>query len=157
MIKAKEIKLVELKRLKLNPKNRNSHPDDQIERLMKLIEHQGFRQPLIVSKRSGLVLAGHGRFEAAKRLGLKKLPVIYQEFESEEQEYAFAVSDNAIGAWSELDLSGINTDVPDLGPDFDIDLLGMKSFTIEPAEKLDAEEPEPKEKLKSCPSCGYEW
>lgn len=142
MIKASEIKIVSLKSLKLNPKNRNAHPEEQIDRLVKIIQYQGFRNPLIVSNRSGLVVAGHGRYEAAKRLELKTVPVMFQDFESEEQEYAAQVSDNAIGYWSNLDLSAINTDIVDLGPDFDIDLLGIKGFTIDVADKPQCDEDE---------------
>lgn len=136
-IEAKDIKLVKIKELKPNPKNRNKHPEEQIERLADIIKYQGFRQPIVVSNRTGLVVAGHGRLEAAKRLNLDSVPVVFQDFDSEEQEYSFGVSDNAIASWAELDLSGINTDLPELGPDFDIDMLGLKDFVLEPAEKLE--------------------
>jgi len=138
MIRANEIQIVSIKDIKLNPKNRNKHPKEQIERLAEIIKYQGFRNPLIISSRTGLVVAGHGRYEAAKMLKLKEVPVMVQDFESEEQEYAAQVSDNAIASWAELDLSGINLDVPDLGPDFNIDLLGIKDFVLEPAEKFEA-------------------
>ena len=59
----------------------------------------------------------------------------YQDYENEDQEYADVVSDNSIASWAELDLSLINLEVPSLGPDFDIDLLGIKNFEIEPADK----------------------
>jgi len=62
--------------------------------------------------------------------------VSYQDYESDDQENADAVSDNSISSWSELDLSGINTDLADFDPSFDIDLLGIKDFVLEPAEKL---------------------
>lgn len=139
MIKANEIKIVPLKDIKLNPKNRNKHPKEQIERLAQIIDYQGFRAPLIVSNRTGLIVAGHGRYEAAKLLKLKEVPVMYQDFESEEQEYAAQVSDNAIASWAELDLSGINADLPELGPDFDLDLLGIKDFTLDLSEKINNE------------------
>lgn len=133
MIKAEEICFVEIKELRPNPKNRNKHPRDQIERLMKLIEYQGFRNPVIVSKQSGFIVAGHGRALAAQRLGLTEVPVIYQDFDSDDQEFAYQVSDNSIASWAELDLSGINEDLVNMGP-FDIDLLGIKSFTVDPSE-----------------------
>lgn len=134
-IESKEILIVPIKEIKLNPKNRNKHPKEQIDRLVKIIEYQGFRTPVTVSKRTGLLVAGHGRIMAAKKLGYKEVPAIFQDFESEEQEIAHGISDNAIALWSELDLQGINVDVPDLGPDFDIDLLGIKNFTIDVSEK----------------------
>lgn len=127
--------LVPLSELKPHPRNRNTHPDDQISRLARVIEYQGFRHPIVVSNLSGFIVAGHGRLAAAKKLKLKEVPVDYQDFGSEEQEYAFLVSDNAVALWAELDLSGINADIGDLGPDFDIDLLGIKNFEIDVADK----------------------
>ncbi len=145
-IQAKEIQLVDIDSLVLNPKNNNKHPKEQIDRLAKLIQYQGFRNPVIVSKRTGFVLAGHGRIEAAKLAGLKEVPAMFQDFENEAQEYAYLTSDNAIASWAELDLSAVNTEMLDLGPDFDIDLLGIKDFVIEPMDgilpELSAEDPD---------------
>ena len=129
-------KLVDVSELKAHPKNRNDHPADQIVRLAKILEYQGWRYPVKVSKQSGFITSGHGRVLAAKHLGWKQVPVNFQEYENEEQEYADIVSDNSIASWSELDLSAINSDIVDLGPDFDIDLLGIKDFVVEPADKL---------------------
>lgn len=151
MIKATDIVLSDIRKLKLNPKNRNKHPKEQIERLQKLIEYQGFRNPIIVSNQSGFVVVGHGRIEAAKNLGIKEVPVIYQDFDDETQEQAYLISDNAIASWAELDLSEINVDIQDMGPDFDIDLLGIKGFEIDVADKeLGDEEdtPEPPKESK---------
>jgi len=138
--------LVDVSTLKAHPQNRNDHPADQIVRLAKILEYQGWRYPVKVSKRSGFITSGHGRVLAAKSLGWKQVPVNFQDYDSDEQEYADVVSDNAIASWSELDLSGINTDIGDLGPDFDIDLLGIKDFVIEPAEtslpNLESKEPD---------------
>ena len=136
---AKAIQMVEAHKLTPNPKNPNKHPPCQIERLAKLIDYQGFRNPIIVSNRSGFIVVGHGRLEAAKKLGLEEVPVIYQDFADEVQEYAYVVSDNTIADWADTDLSMVNTEMLDLGPDFDIDLLGIKDFTIEPIEKYDEE------------------
>lgn len=119
-----------------NPKNRNDHPQDQILRLCEIIKYQGFRIPLIISNRSGMLVSGHGRLLAAKFLGLKQVPVLYQDFESEDQEYAAGISDNSIASWSELDLKSINTEITALGPDFNIDLLGIKDFVVEPSDKF---------------------
>lgn len=130
-------KLVPLSELRQHPKNRNKHPANQIERLAKVLKYQGWRKPITVSNRSGFITAGHGRLEAALKNGWKEVPVDYQDYESEEQEYADLTADNALASWAELDLSGINLDIGDLGPDFDIELLGLQEFTVEPADKLD--------------------
>lgn len=145
-----EIKMVPVSELKPHPKNRNKHPSDQIERLAKILEYQGFRYPVKVSNRSGFVTSGHGRIEAAKLKGWTHVPVSYQDYDDDDQEYLDVQSDNAIASWSELDLSGINADLESIGP-FDLDLLGIKDFVLEPSEKYagcdEDEVPEPKESI----------
>lgn len=144
-IQADSVELVSTSSLTRHPKNMNVHTDEQIERLIKLIEYQGWRNPLIVQKGTNHIVAGNGRHMAAEKMGLEKVPVLYQEFTDEAQLYSYIVSDNAINAdqWGGgLDLSQINKDIIDLGPDLDIDMLGLKDFVIEPIEKLDPQSDE---------------
>ena len=138
-IKAQNIEMVSVDELIPHPKNMHTHPQEQIDRLCKIIEYQGFRTPLTVQKSTNLIVTGHGRLMAAKQLGMDKVPVSYQEFESEEQLYAHIVADNAIGkdTWASLDLSQINTDILELGPELDIDMLGLKDFTVDPLDLHD--------------------
>lgn len=147
--------LVDISELKLHTKNANKHPDDQIERLAKILRFQGFRSPVIVSNLSGCVVAGHGRIEASKANGWTHVPVNYQDFESEDQEVAHLHADNSIASWAELDLSAINAQMGDFGPDFDLELLGLKSFVLDPSEMPDIDLPEEK-KPKLCQECGAE-
>lgn len=147
MIRANQIELVEISKIVPNPKNRNKHSEGQIHKLAEIIRYQGFRSPLLISNRTGMLVAGHGRLLAAKLLGYTHVPVMYQDFNSEEQEYAAQISDNAIAFGAELDFEAINLDLPDLGPDFNIDLLGIKDFTLDRSEK-------PQTEYKTCETCG---
>ena len=133
-IHCKYDRLVAVGDLKSHPKNRNEHPSDQIQRLAKMLAYQGLRAPIVVSELSGYIVKGHGTVMALKVNKWKEVPVVIQHFDSEEQEYAFVQGDNAIAAWAELNLSDVNGDVQDLGPDFDIDLLGIKGFKIDLSE-----------------------
>jgi len=155
-IKAKNISLVKIGNLKEHPKNPNKHGSDQIDRLVKIIKSQGFRSPVVVSNLSGYVVAGHGRLMAAKRLKLKELPVMYQDFDNEEMEYAHMVADNSLGEWSFLDLGQINQEVENLGPDFNIELLGIKNFALDISEHgfSPPADFESDKKHKVCPHCG---
>lgn len=153
-IHCKYDELINPSKLKNHPKNRNKHGQDQIERLAELYKYHGIRHPIIVSKLSKCIVAGHGRKLAAIRAGIKEMPVVYQDFESSESEYAFIQADNAIALWAELDMAGINEDISDLGPDFDINMLGIQDFTIDVADKFEdkdadeiSEEVEPIAKL----------
>lgn len=130
-------KMVPIEELNFHPRNRNAHPEEQIERLAKIILYQGWRYPVKVSKQSGLITSGHGRVMAAKLKGWKTVPVSYQDYDSADQEYADVQSDNSIASWAELDLSTIKTDVKSLGPGFDVELLGLKDLNV------GAEEEEP--------------
>jgi DNA modification methylase len=129
--------MVPIGQLKRHPKNRNKHPQEQLIRLAQILDYQGWRYPVKVSRRSGHVTSGHGRIEAARLNGWTEIPVNFQDYDSDEQEYADVQSDNAIASWSELDLGAINIDLADLGPDFNIDLLGIEGFVLEPTEKLE--------------------
>lgn len=163
VIKCSYTELVSIKDLKPHPKNPNVHSKDQIQRLAKIIEYQGQRHPIIVSKLSGYIVAGHGRFEVFKKLKWKQVAVDYQDFENEDQEYTFIVSDNAIAEWAQLDLAQINMELEQLGP-IDIELLGLKDFKVEPME-LDYSDKNSEIDTKNfgndlrhtCPKCGFEF
>lgn len=130
-----EVKLVALKDIKLNSLNRNSHPPEQIAQLAKIISYNGFRMPGTISNQSGILIAGEGRYLAAKELGMKKMPVFFQDFDSLEHEYAHGIADNALQRQAILDMSAINEDIGPLGPEFDIDMLGIKEFKIDVSER----------------------
>jgi 16S rRNA G966 N2-methylase RsmD len=127
--------MIPISELKPNPKNPNKHSKEQIKRLAKILEYQGWRYPVKVSNQTGLISSGHGRVLAAKSLKETHVPVSFQDYDNEEQEYADLVADNSIASWSELDFSMINIEIPDLGPEFDIEMLGLKDFSIEVADK----------------------
>lgn len=139
-IHCKYDELVPVNKLKPHPKNPNKHPQEQIERLAKILAYQGFRYPIKISKQTGFITSGHGRILAAKLNNWKEVPVNYQDYESDEQEYADIVADNSVASWAELSLSDINLELPELGPDFDIEMLGLKNFMLEPADKQDYRE-----------------
>lgn len=155
--------LVKLNDLKPHPSNRNKHPADQINRLSKLIKYNGIRHPIIVSKRSGFIVAGHGRLAAARLLELDNFPVEYQDFDSDEAEYSFLQSDNAIALWAELDLETIQKDVLYFKDSFDVDWLGFKDFKLNFGdssndEKEEKERSDPESEFEhECPSCGFQF
>lgn len=132
-IKSKFIEMMNVEEIVPNPKNANRHSVDQIKRLEKLIQYQGFRNPLIISNRTGFLVVGHGRLEAAKNLNIQNLPVIKQDFESEAQEYAYLISDNEIARWSELDKQAVHLELESL--DIELDFLGIEDFSVSKEEK----------------------
>lgn len=120
--------------LKPNPKNPNQHPDDQIVLLAKIIKKQGWRAPITVSTLSGLVVRGHGRLMAARRLGTEYVPVDYQDYATEAEEYADLIADNRLAELAELDnrmLLDLIDDIETLGGD-----TGLTAYTEEEVARL---------------------
>lgn len=95
--------LVDAATLVPNPKNPNTHPDNQIQLLGRVIRGNGWRQPITVSTRSGFIVKGHGRLAAALLEGFKLVPVDYQSYASEADEYADLIADNRIAELAEID------------------------------------------------------
>lgn len=161
-IKSEKIVLVDSDKIIINPRNTNKHSNEQIDKLVKLIKHNGFRDPLIISNRSGFLIAGHGRLEAARKLKMKKIPVIYQEFKNEAEEFQFMTAHNAIAKWAELDNDLILRGIEEF--DIDLDLMGLKDFKI--PEVIDSYEDKNEEintenfgndLQHTCPKCGFEF
>ena len=107
--------LVDIGKAVPNPKNPNSHPKAQIELLAKIIKAQGWRQPITISTRSGLIVKGHGRLEAAILLGADQVPVDFQNYATEAEEIADLTADNRLAELAEMN----NTMLSDLLTDFD--------------------------------------
>lgn len=149
--------LVELHKLQPNPKNANKHPEKQIKLLAKIIDYQGQRNPIVVSKRSGFIVSGHGRLEAIKSLGWEKAAVDFQDFENEAQEYAHMIADNKIQELAEHDDSMMIDEIKVLGLE-DFELLGLEDFELPNFEPGNIEDQGELDKLKvtilECPKCG---
>lgn len=125
-----------IEKLVPNPKNPNKHPSDQIALLARIIKATGWRQPITVSTRSGFIVKGHGRLMAAKEAGLAEVPVDYQNYATEAEEYADLVADNRLAELSEIDqamlsdiFKGIDTD------EIPIELTGYTAEQIGELEK----------------------
>ena len=114
--------IVDIMKVIPNPKNPNSHPERQIEILSQIILAQGWRKPITVSKRSGFVVSGHGRLLAALLLKAEKVPVDYQDYATEAEEYADLVADNRIAELSSID-EDLLIDILNEINDTDIDVL----------------------------------
>ena len=116
-----------------HPRNTNKHGAKQIDLLARIIRHQGWRNPIVVSARSGFVVAGHGRLAAALQLGAAEVPVDVQEFATEADEWAHLVADNRIAELADMDQAGLGDLLRDLGEveDFDLELTGFDTSELD--------------------------
>ncbi|HPA20892.1 MAG TPA: ParB/Srx family N-terminal domain-containing protein [Verrucomicrobiae bacterium] len=125
--------LVDPATLQPNPTNPNRHGAGQIQLLAAIIRDQGWRAPITVSKRSGLIVRGHGRLEAALLLGCEQVPVDYQDYASEAEELADLLADNRLSELAELDEEGLRSliaKVRESDPEFDVELTGFMEDEI---------------------------
>lgn len=125
-------KLIPVQDLKPNPRNPNVHGENQIKLLGDIIINAGWRQPITVSKRSGLIVKGHGRRLAAMLKGLKYAPVDFQDYASEEEEHADLIADNRIAELAEMDAEKLSDLLRELDgiDDFNIDLTGFDETSL---------------------------
>src|SRR3990167_7672345 len=97
-----EIENLEISKIKPYPKNAKKHPKSQIEKIANSIKKFGFNQPIVLEKNNEIVV-GHGRYEAAKLLGLEDVPVVRIDNLSEEEVRAYRLADNKLNE-SEWDM-----------------------------------------------------
>lgn len=137
-----------LEKFKQHPLNPNRHPIEQIKLLATIIVHQGWRNAIVVSKRSGLVIKGHGRLEAAHMAELEHAPFDLQEYESEEAEMQDMIADNRLAELSERDADALGDLIRDLEKKGAVTMTGYDKDAIdellgriaEPTAAADAED-----------------
>lgn len=124
--------LVSIRDLRPHPRNPNKHSEKQVALLAKIIAAQGWRLPITVSTRSGYIIRGHARLLAAQQLGIEHCPVDYQDYDSDEAEWADLVADNRIAELADTDYPMLAALLADLNDrDLDMDLTGFSAEEID--------------------------
>jgi ParB-like chromosome segregation protein Spo0J len=141
--------------------------DHAVEKIAAAIHEFGFRVP-ILAKSDGLVIDGHLRLKAARKLGLETVPVILADDMTDNQVRAFRLSVNKMADLAEWDEAMLALEVSALQlEDFDLSLTGFEPGELdvlingpdfEPGSeddqgKLDELAP----KIVKCPHCGEEF
>lgn len=105
--------------------NSRTHSEHQIKQIAASIKEFGFLNPVVVDGDDGIV-AGHGRVEAAKLLGLDEVPTIDASYLSDAQRKAFVIADNKLALNAGWDMDTLTIEIEGLQEsDFDIDVLGF--------------------------------
>ena len=121
------IKNIPIKNLKQYDKNPRVIPEDAILKVSKSIEVHGFNQPIVTDEKLRICV-GHVRYLAAKKLGLKDVPVFVKKFNSEAEFIAYNVADNKTSEFSIWDNDGLK-DILQLIEDDDSDLISSLGFS----------------------------
>jgi len=99
---------------KIIPYIRNPRKNENaIEKVASSIQEFGFRQPIVVDSKN-VIIAGHTRFEAAKRLGLDVVPIHVADGLTEQQAKAYRIADNRVGQEAEWDYDLLKLELEEL-------------------------------------------
>lgn len=119
--------------LKPNSRNSRTHSEKQIHKIAKSIKKLGFNNPILINKKR-VVIAGHGRLEAAKLLKLDSVPTICLENLTEEQIRAYIIADNKIALEAGWDKEILKIELEELSAldvDFDVTITGFETAEID--------------------------
>ena len=125
--------IVAISRIKLNPKNARTHSKRQIRKIAASMRQFGFAAPILVDEQNVLI-AGHGRLEAAKSLGLSTVPAIVIEGLSDAKKRALMLADNRIAQDAGWDLERLAEELAELPELLVEDSLEISVTGFEPAE-----------------------
>ncbi len=121
--------------------NNRLHSEQQVDRIANSIAQFGFNQP-IVTDENNVVLVGHGRLEAAKKLGLEQVPVLKKGDLTETQKKAYRILDNKLQNDSTWNVESLELELAVLEEaDFDLSDWGLDDLNkLFPKQELEAEE-----------------
>ena len=118
-------KLSDIRPYEKNPRKN----DEAVKYVAESISQFGFKVPIVIDK-NGIIVAGHTRYKAAKKLNLKEVPCIIADDLSEEQVKAFRLADNKVAEKAEWDFDLLLDELDDLFT-FDMTLFGFDEFAEE--------------------------
>lgn len=125
-MKIQNLTLDKIKPYENNPR----HNDMAVEKIAESIKKFGFQNPIILDK-NNVIIAGHTRYKAAQKLGLKEVPCIVDDTLSEEQVKAYRIADNKLAELSTWNYETLKLELQDLSDlEFDLGTLGFSDFEL---------------------------
>lgn len=152
--------------------NAKKHPEAQIEQIIQSIKEVGFNDPIGVWGGQSVIVEGHGRYEAAKRLGMETVPVVRLDHLTDAQRKAYCLLHNKTTMNSGFDEDKLEEELQtiiDAMPDFDLEQFGFNlDFTLpddaeeslenlRAGEEIDPDDYSDDEFSCTCPRCGFKF
>lgn len=137
-----EIVYKKINELKPYENNSRTHDESQIKQICESIKEYGWTNPVLIDEK-GMIIAGHGRVEAGKKLDIKEVPCIVLSGLTEAQKKAYVIADNKMAlnaGWNEELLKTELENLKEL--DFDLELTGFNIDELDELFKQDEEEQE---------------
>ena len=112
-------------------RNARTHSEEQVAQIAASLAEFGFNNPCLVDEQ-GVLIAGHGRVLAARRLGLETVPVIVLAHLSDARKKAFRIADNKLALNAGWDEALLRLEMEELQAlEFDLDITGFASVELE--------------------------
>lgn len=119
----------------ITPYERNPRLNDNaVDAVAASIREFGFKVPIIIDK-DGVIVAGHTRLKAAKKLGLETVPCVIADDLDEDQIKAFRLADNKVSEFAEWDLDLLDLELADI--DLDMEVFGFDLGDDDPVEVVE--------------------
>lgn len=151
-----KIEYIDVAKLKPYDKNTRKHEDYDVSQIAKSIEEYGFNDPIGIWGKDNIIVEGHGRLLAAKKLGMDKVPCIRLDDLTDEQRRAYAIMHNKTAELSAWDFDLLAEEIPELDfSGFDVD-WGLGDDEDE-AEIVEDEAPEVDEEHEPICKLGDVW
>jgi len=157
-----KIEIVDINTIKPYENNPRKLKDSAIEKVAKSIKEFGFRQPIVVDKEK-IIVVGHTRYRASKKLGLTNVPITIADNLTPEQINAYRIADNRTNEEAEWDIELLKTELKDLQlKDFDLDLTAfdedqLNNFLFEEKDGLTDEDAVPETPEEPITKLGDIW
>lgn len=151
-----KIEYVDVAKLKPYDKNTRKHEDYDVSQIAKSIEQYGFNDPIGIWGKDNIIVEGHGRLLAAKKLGMDKVPCIRLDDLTDEQRREYAIIHNKTAELSAWDFDLLATEIDGLEfSGFDID-WGLPA-DVDETEIVEDEAPEVDEENEPITKLGDIW
>ena len=144
-----EKKLCDIKPYENNPRNN----DNAVEQVANSIKEFGFKQPIIIDS-DNVIVCGHTRYKAAKKLGLDKVPCVIADDLTDEQIKAYRLADNKVGELAEWDIDLLGEELDGI---FDIDMSDFGFDLSEEDEEIEVIEDEVLQEVEPVAKQGDIW
>lgn len=131
----KEINIKDIRPYEKNPRKNNS----AVAYVAESIKQFGFKVPIIIDK-NNVIVAGHTRYKAAKKLGINTVPAIIADDLTDEQIKAFRLADNKVAEQAEWDIDLLNEELEEI---FDIDMTDFGFEVLEEEKEVEEDGYEP--------------
>ena len=156
-----KIEKISIDAIKPYENNAKLHPPEQIEQIKKSILEFGNNDPIAIDEK-GVIIEGHGRYEALKQLGFDEIEIIRLSHLSEQQKKAYILAHNKLTMNTGFDFDVLKLELDNI-LDFDMTDFGFilnlqKDNQVVPDNReLDNNDFSDEKFAQECPRCGFRW